>query len=176
MPSFHAPGLCNQNRRLVCISSFFSFFLLLPSKLPGLVVAAANWVWEDLCEKSRSLLTGLSGIPDQRWRPHLCLHSTTASVRLTKSILFLGFTHWLHSLHHPPFAAAAAAAACTALAAECACLNTKRKKKVDIPGILSNVRELVNHLAKVNTSDLWNRVFVRLCLCKYLVGLGFFQP
>uniref|UniRef100_A0A3P9JKR1 Glucocorticoid induced 1a n=1 Tax=Oryzias latipes TaxID=8090 RepID=A0A3P9JKR1_ORYLA len=48
----------------------------------------------------------------------------------------------LHSLHHPPFAAAAAAAARTALAAECACLNTKKKKKVDIPGILSNVREL----------------------------------
>lgn len=47
-----------------------------------------------------SLLTVLPGLQDQQWRPHLCLHSISASVWLTKGILFFGLTPG-HMQQHP---------------------------------------------------------------------------
>lgn len=53
------------------------------------------------------VLTVLPGLQDQQRRPHLCLHSTTESVWLTKGILFFGWywaacrnTHRPYWFHH----------------------------------------------------------------------------
>lgn len=62
------------------------------SSLTSAITCVGGHLWKERV----SLLTVLPGLQDQHWRPHLCLHSTTASVRLTKGILFLG-SHWATS-------------------------------------------------------------------------------
>lgn len=76
---------------------------LYSSSLTSAITCVGGHLWK----KQVFLLTVLPGLQDQHWRPHLCLHSTTASVWLTKGILFLGWywarcrnTHWLNLFHH----------------------------------------------------------------------------
>ena len=73
----------------------------------GSVTSVFPCVGGHLWKERVSLLTVFPGLQDQHWRPHLCLHSTTASVRLTKGILFLSWywdtcrnTHWPNLFHH----------------------------------------------------------------------------
>lgn len=64
---------------------------------PSAITCVGGHLWKELL----SLLTVLPGLQDQHWRPHLCLHSTAVSVRLTKGILFLCW-YWAscRNTHH----------------------------------------------------------------------------